>query len=98
MKRAARKGRFPQPFATDLLAAFRMPKSKPTATGPMRMQPIERGSIMATQVLPLMPAVGAQRKTPPPKKPPTGAEAIRAAKAEITRRSSLQKQREALKG
>jgi hypothetical protein len=63
----------------------------------MRMQPIERGSIMPTQVLPLMPAVGEQRKAPQPKEPPSRAEAIRAAKARITRRSSLQKQREALK-
>jgi hypothetical protein len=75
-----------------------MSKGKPTPIGPMRMQPIERGSIMPTQVLPLMPAVGKQRKTPQPKKPPTRVEAIRAAKARITRRSSLQKQREALKG
>jgi hypothetical protein len=74
-----------------------MPKGKPTPIGPMRTQPIERGSIMPTQVLPLMPTVGKQRKTPQPKKPPTRAEAIRAAKARITRRSSLQKQREALK-
>jgi hypothetical protein len=62
------------------------------------MQPIERGAILPTQVLPLMPAVGEQRKTPQPKKPPTRTEAILAAKARITRRSSLQKQREALKG
>jgi hypothetical protein len=75
-----------------------MPKGKPTPIGPMRMQPIERGSIVPTQVLPLMPAVGEQRMTPQSKKPPTKVEAIRAAKARITRRSSLQKQREALKG
>src|ERR1700722_11155188 len=47
-----------------------MPKGKPTPIGPMRTQPIERGSIMPTQVLPLMPTVGKQRKTPQPKKPP----------------------------
>jgi hypothetical protein len=63
----------------------------------MRTQPVERGSIMPTQVLPLMPVVGEQKKTPQPKKPPTRVEALRAAKARITRLSSLQKQREALK-
>jgi hypothetical protein len=73
-----------------------MPKSKPTrTTGPMRTQPIENGSTMPTQV---MPTVGEQRKTPQPKKEPTRMEAIRSAKARMTRRSSLQKQREALKG
>jgi hypothetical protein len=82
----------------DLLAVFRMPKSKQTPTGPMSTQPIERGSTMPTQVLPMMPTVGAQRKMPQPKKEPTRMEAIRVAKARITRRSSLQKQREALKG
>jgi hypothetical protein len=75
-----------------------MSKSKPTPTGPMRTQPIQNGSTMPTQVLPMMPTVGEQRKTPQPKKEPTRMEAIRAAKARITRRSSLQKQREALKG
>jgi hypothetical protein len=82
----------------ELLAVFQMPKSKPTPTGPMRMQPIENGATMPTPVLPMMPTTGEQRQTPQPKKEPTRMEAIRAAKARITRRSSLQKQREALKG
>ena len=85
-------------IAIDLFAVSSMSKSKPTPTGPMRTQPIERGSIRPTQVLPLMPAVGKQKKTPQPKQPPTRVEALRAAKAKITRRSSLQKQRQALKG
>jgi len=92
------KGPLSKVIVTDLLAVFRMPKSKPTPTGPMRTQPIERGSIRPTQVLPLMPAVGEQKETPQPKKPPTRVEALRAAKARITRRGSLQKQRQALKG
>jgi hypothetical protein len=55
----------------------------------------ESRSTMPAQVLP---TVGEQRKIPQPKKEPTRMEAIRAAKARITRRSSLQKQQEALKG
>jgi len=39
-----------------------MPKGKPTPIGPMRMQPVEPGSIVPTQVLPLMPAVGRRTK------------------------------------
>jgi hypothetical protein len=82
-------------------ALFRMPKSKPTI-GPMRTQPGERTSIMPTQVLPAMPAAGkksaaAQRKQEPKQKP-TRSEAVRTAKARISRRNSLQKQREALRG
>jgi hypothetical protein len=96
-KGGSKRADFPV-ILTDLLAVFRMPKNKPTPAGPMRTQPIDRGSIMPTPVLPLMPAVGEQMKTPQPKKPPTRMEAIRVAKARITRRSSLQKQREALKG
>jgi hypothetical protein len=72
-----------------------MPKNK-SATGPMIMQPIERPSILPTQVRPTLPAVGVN-KAPLPKQKPTTAEAVRAAKAEITRRESLRKQRQALK-
>ena len=84
-------------FVTDLLAVFRMPKSKPTSTGPMTMQPVERGS-MPTQGLPMMPTVGKAAKTPHPKQQPTRMEAVRAAKARITLRNSLRKQRDAQKG
>jgi len=81
----------------DLLTVFRMPKGKPTSTGPMTMQPFERGS-MPTQGLPMMPTVGKAAKTPHPKQQPTRMEAVRAAKAGITRRNSLRKQRDAQKG
>jgi hypothetical protein len=75
-----------------------MPKSKP-ATGPMRTQPIERASIMPTQVLPMMPTTGKKMKTgSQPNQKLTRAEAVRVAKAKITRRNSLRKQREALRG
>jgi hypothetical protein len=73
-----------------------MPKDKPTP-GPMRTQPIERAWAMSTPALPKMPAVGGV-STPKPKQKPTRAEAVRVAKAKITRRKSLRKQREALRG
>jgi hypothetical protein len=57
-KRHCKKGgsisRLSTSIVTDLLVVFRMPKNKPTSTGPMRMQPLERGSIMPTQGLPMM--------------------------------------------
>jgi hypothetical protein len=71
-----------------------MPKDKPT-TGPMRTQPIDRAWAMHT---PMMPVVGGTKDAPKPKQKPTRSEAIRAAKAKITRRNSLLKQRTALKG
>jgi len=64
----------------------------------MKTQPTERGSIMPTQVLPMMPTVGEQRKTSQSKQKPTRTEAVRAAKARMTRRNSLRKQRDAQKG
>jgi hypothetical protein len=75
-----------------------MPKSKPTLTGPMSTQPVERGSIMPTQALPMMPMAGKAMKAPQPKKQPTRTEAVRAARAKITRRESLRKQRDAQRG
>jgi hypothetical protein len=75
-----------------------MPKTKPTSTGPMRTQPTERGSIMPTQVQPMMPTAGKATKSQQPKQQLTRTEAVRAAKARITRRNSLRKQRDALKG
>jgi hypothetical protein len=73
-----------------------MPNSKPTPTGPMSTQPVGRGAIMPTQALPMMPTAGKAMKAPEPKKQPTRTEAVRAAKAKITRRESLRKQRDAL--
>jgi hypothetical protein len=54
---------------------------------------IENGATatMPTQVLPMLPTAGEQRKTPKPKKQPARAEAVRAAKARIIRRRSLRK-------
>jgi len=73
-----------------------MPENKPT-TGPMKTQPIERASTIPTQVLPMMPTAG-RANTPLQKSEPTRTEAVRAAKARMTRRCSLRKQRDALKG
>lgn len=76
----------------------------------MRMQPLAHAPTAATQMLPLMPGAKPEGKEvkgetrPRPgapaeqKKPPTRAEAIRAARARITRRKSLRKQRDAQKG
>jgi hypothetical protein len=75
-----------------------MPKSKPTSPGPMSMQPVAHGSIASTPLLPMMPTVNAQQKTPYPKKRPTRSEAVQIAKARIMRRNSLRKQRQAQKG
>jgi hypothetical protein len=74
-----------------------MPKNKSTA-GPMRTRPIERASIIATPVLPMVPTAGKLKKAPQPKQKPTRTDDVRAAKAKITRRNSLRKQREALQG
>ena len=74
-----------------------MPKNKPT-TGPMRTQPIERASIMPTPVLPMMPTAGKAKTPMELKQKPTRADGVRIAKAKITRRKSLRKQRDALRG
>ena len=74
-----------------------MPKIKPT-TGPMRIQPIERASIMPTPVLPMMPTAGRAKTSMGPKQQSTRADGVRIAKAKITRRNSLRKQRDALRG
>jgi hypothetical protein len=85
-----------------------MPNNKRTSdsTGPMGMQPVEGGPMAPTQMRPTMPVVRGKRtgdvkgetKTPAPeKKQRTRTEAVRAALARITRRNSLQKQRDAKK-
>jgi len=74
-----------------------MLENKPT-TGPMRTQPIERASIMPTPVLPMMPTAGMAKTSITPKQKPTRADGVRVAEAKITRRNSLRKQRDALKG
>jgi hypothetical protein len=74
-----------------------MPKDKSTA-GPMRTQPIERASIIATPVLPMMPTAGKVKKAPQAKQKPTRTDDVLAVKPKITRRNSLRKQGEALQG
>ena len=75
----------------------------------MGMQPSSHGPTAATQMLPTMPRAGKEKKemkgeTQQParspaaqNRPPTRAEAVRAARARITRRQSLRKQRDAQK-
>jgi hypothetical protein len=73
-----------------------MPKRKPTSAGPMSMQPAGHGSNAPTQLL-MTPTTEVENRTPRPKKQSPRAEAVRAAKARITRRNSLRKQRQAQK-
>jgi len=72
-----------------------MPQSK--STGAMKIQPAGHGSTTATQGLPMMPAQKAPMDIPRQKRQPSRKDAVRAAKAKITRRKSLQKQRDRLK-
>jgi hypothetical protein len=72
-----------------------MPGNKPTRTGPMNVQPVQHGSTAPTQ-LRMEPTADAE--TQRPKKPSPRTEAVRIAKARITRRNSLRKQRQAQKG
>ena len=74
------------------------------------MQPVSHNPTAATQMLPTMPRAGEEKtemkgETQQParsptakKKPPIRAEAVSAARARITRRKSLRKQRDAQKG
>jgi hypothetical protein len=76
------------------------PKSKPPFTGPMSIQPVDRGWTVQTPLLPMMPSMTGSDdpKTPKPKAQLTRTEAVRFAKARILRRNSLRKQRQAQKG
>ena len=71
-----------------------MPQRKPT-TGPMKTQPFELSSAMPMQTLS---TAGRKTSAAQPKQIATRLEAVRTAIAKITRRNSLRKQREALKG
>jgi hypothetical protein len=71
-----------------------MPKSKPI--GPMRTQTIGHGSI--TPTLPMMPTFGRAPKASQQAEKAADQDAVRRAEARITRRNSLQKQRDAQKG
>jgi hypothetical protein len=66
-------------------------------TGPMNVQPAAHGSRTPTQSQPMMPTTGKKPNTTVPKKQPTRTEVLRAAKAGISRRNSLRKQRQAQK-
>jgi hypothetical protein len=70
-----------------------MPGNKSTRTGPMSTQPVQHGSIAPTQ-LRMQPSGGAETQ---PKKQSPRMEGVRIAKAKITRRNSLRKQRQAQK-
>jgi hypothetical protein len=68
----------------------------------MVMQPVARHLTVATQMLPAMPVAGSETKKAPARKnavkrQPSRTEAIQTAKANITRRNSLKKQRQAQK-
>jgi hypothetical protein len=78
---------------------FGMPKNKSIA-GPMTTQPIERAGCVATPALPMMPTTGKLKLTRAAQttKQSTRADGLRVAKAKISRRNSLRKQREALRG
>lgn len=65
-------------------------------TGPMSEQPTEHRSTMPAQSQPRMPEIGTKPEKPP-KRPSARAQAVRTAKAKISRRNSLRKQRQALK-
>ena len=69
---------------------------------PMVMQPVTHDLTAATQMLPAMPMAGLEAKKVPARKnaakrQPTRTEAVQTAKANITRRNSLKKQRQAQK-
>ena len=97
------------PRIAPLMRASRLNKSRPGAligmarsnsssVGPMRTQLIQLGSMQPT--LPLMPCANSEGKANnrAPRKLPTRAQLVEAAKAKISRRNSLLKQRAALKG
>jgi hypothetical protein len=76
-----------------------MQKRKPRYAGPMTMQPVDHSSTMPVPLLPAMPGSNdADGPTSTPKTELTRTDAVRTAKAKITRRNSLRKQRQAQKG
>jgi hypothetical protein len=82
-------------FARKALST--MPRPNPPLTGPMSVQPVEHGSITLMQSRPETSETNKQPKKAS-RKQPTRADAVRIAKAKISRRGSLSKQRQALKG
>ena len=90
----------------DLCALNGMKKEKPEEppmpAGPMKMQPIDRSATMPAPMLPLSPSSSdseveqtSRAPTSRAKASPTRTDEVRAAKARITRRNSLLKQRQA---
>jgi hypothetical protein len=79
---------------------FHRMQNKSRYVGPMSMQPIDRSATMPVPLLPLV--RGANDADGPraslPKTKSSRTDAVRAAKARITRRNSLNKQRQAQKG
>ena len=71
-----------------------MPKSK-SITGPMNTQPVGSTSTMPT---PMKPAIGSSHQGAKPEQKSARTEAVRIAKAKLSRRNSLSMQREALRG
>ena len=82
-------------FAREALSA--MPRPNPPLTGPMSVQPVGHGSITLMQSRPMTSETNKKPKQAS-KKQSTRADAVRIAKAKISRRGSLSKQRQALKG
>jgi len=79
-------------------ALYGMAKPRSSSAGPMRTQPLQLGTMQPT--LPLMPCANpeANARDRAPRKRKTRAQLVDAAKAKISRRISLLKQRAALKG
>lgn len=73
-----------------------MPRPKPPLTGPMSVQPVEHGSVTLMQLRPMTTVTNDKPKAS--RKQSARADAVRIAKAKISRRDSLSKQRQALKG
>jgi len=73
-----------------------MVKSKSPSIGPMSVQPVEHASTARNYLPTIVSTIGDDKKTPLPKIQQARIEAVRATKARITRRNSLQKQRQAL--
>jgi hypothetical protein len=72
-----------------------MAKRKSSTVGPMSVQPNDRTYTARNQRA--LPTIGEDKKTPLPNDQEARMADVRAAKARITRRNSLQKQREAQK-
>ena len=75
-----------------------MAKSKSPSIGPMSVQPVAHSSTAPNQLPAMASTIGEEKKAPLPKFQQARMDAVRAAKARITRRNSLPEQREAQRG